>query len=271
MAKARSRYVCQECGSVFPKWSGRCDACEAWNSLVEEASPEAAPKGLGRGKGRTLGFVDLASHSPDTPRRTTAIAELDRVLGGGLVAGSAILIGGDPGIGKSTLLLQAACRLAAETDAVYVSGEEAVDQIRIAGDAPGPQRRAASPLPPPLACATSSPPSDQPDPPRLAIIDSIQTMYVDTLESAPGTVAQVRASAAELIRVAQTARHGTGAGRPRHQGRRDRRPPRAGAHGRHGALFRRRARPPVPKILRGVKNRFGPTDEIGVFEMTDAG
>lgn len=269
MAKARSRYVCQECGSVFPKWSGRCDACEAWNSLVEEASPEAAPKGLGRGKGRTLGFVDLASHSPDTPRRTTAIAELDRVLGGGLVAGSAILIGGDPGIGKSTLLLQAACRLAAETDAVYVSGEEAVDQIRMRAT-----RLGLSDAPLRLAAATSVrdivTALDQPDPPRLAIIDSIQTMYVDTLESAPGTVAQVRASAAELIRVAKrrgtvlvlvghVTKDGAIAG------------PRVLEHMVDTVLYFEGERGHQFRILRGVKNRFGPTDEIGVFEMTDAG
>jgi DNA repair protein RadA/Sms len=269
LAKARSRYVCQECGSVSPKWAGRCDACGAWNSLVEEADPQAAPKGLGRGKARAIDFVDLGTHSPDAPRRGTGIAEFDRVLGGGLVAGSCLLIGGDPGIGKSTLLLQVACRLAGETDAVYVSGEEAIDQIRMRAT-----RLGLSDAPLRLAAATSVrdivAAIDVADPPRLAIIDSIQTMYVDTLDSAPGTVAQVRTSASELIRVAKrrgtvlvlvghVTKDGAIAG------------PRVLEHMVDTVLYFEGERGHQFRILRGVKNRFGPTDEIGVFEMTDAG
>ncbi|HSK40663.1 MAG TPA: DNA repair protein RadA, partial [Arenibaculum sp.] len=110
--RSANRYVCQSCGASSPKWAGKCDGCGEWNTLVEEAVPESAPKGLGRGAGRRLDFVDLTGVSEHAPRRTTDIAEFDRVCGGGLVPGSIVLVGGDPGIGKSTLLLQVVCRLA---------------------------------------------------------------------------------------------------------------------------------------------------------------
>src|SRR5215469_15961169 len=136
MARSQTHYACQQCGSVHAKWTGRCDGCGAWNSLIEEVSREALPAGLGkrgleRRAGRSLGFVGLTGQSMLPPRRQTGIAELDRVCGGGFVAGSAILVGGDPGIGKSTLLLQAAEAVAAQVSAAYITGEEAIDQARL--------------------------------------------------------------------------------------------------------------------------------------------
>jgi DNA repair protein RadA/Sms len=132
MAKSAVRYVCQSCGAVHGKWVGRCEACGAWNTIAEEAAPEASPQGKALAKGRVLDFVPLSGQGEPTPRRATGIGELDRVTGGGLVAGSVLLVGGDPGIGKSTLLLQAAARLALSgASCVYVSGEEAVDQVRL--------------------------------------------------------------------------------------------------------------------------------------------
>ena len=268
LAKPTSRYVCQSCGASFPKWAGRCDACGEWNTLVEEAVPESAPKGLGVARGRRLEFVGLGGVSEAPPRRLTGIAEFDRVCGGGLVPGSAILIGGDPGIGKSTLLLQATARLAREHRVAYVSGEEAVEQVRLRA-----LRLGCAAAPVQLASATNvrdivaSLDSDGPD---IIVIDSIQTMYVDTLDSAPGTVAQVRASAQELIRVAKrrgivllivghVTKEGTIAG------------PRVLEHMVDTVLYFEGERGHQFRILRAVKNRFGPTDEIGVFEMMDSG
>ena len=154
MARAESRFVCQSCGAVHPKWTGKCDDCGAWNSLVEETMRASAPKGLGGGKGgRPLQFVGLHGDAQATARRASAIAEFDRVCGGGLVPGSALLIGGDPGIGKSTLILQAMAALASgksgqKLDCAYVSGEESLDQVRLRarrlGVADAPVRLAAA-------------------------------------------------------------------------------------------------------------------------------
>ena len=272
MARPTSRYVCQECGAVAARWAGRCDACGAWNTLVEEAIPAAAPGGLGRTvKTRGVTFVDLGSGGADLPRRTTGIAEADRVLGGGLVPGSALLIGGDPGIGKSTLLLQVVCRMAgaAGFTCAYVSGEEAVDQVRLRaarlGLSGAPVRLAASTDVREIVATLEG--KDAPD---VLVIDSIQTMFVDALDSAPGTVSQVRASAAELIRAAKrkgtalflvghVTKDGAIAG------------PRVLEHMVDTVLYFEGERGHQFRILRGVKNRFGPTDEIGVFEMTDRG
>ena len=254
---------------MFPKWAGRCDGCGEWNTLIEEAAPDSAPKGLGVGKGRRLEFVGLSGASEPAPRRMTGIAEFDRVCGGGLVPGSAVLIGGDPGIGKSTLLLQAVGRLAQDWRCAYVSGEEAVDQVRLRA-----QRLGCASAPVDLASATNVrdivATLDGGDCPGVIVIDSIQTMYVDTLDSAPGTVAQVRASAQELIRVAKrrgvvlllvghVTKEGMIAG------------PRVLEHMVDTVLYFEGERGHQFRILRAVKNRFGPTDEIGVFEMGDAG
>ncbi|MGP1395193.1 MAG: DNA repair protein RadA [Inquilinaceae bacterium] len=269
MARAATRHVCQNCGAASAKWSGRCDACGAWNTLVEEAGGDAVPRGLGKGAGRKLAFVGLDTATPDPPRQPTGIAEMDRVCGGGLVPGSAILIGGDPGIGKSTLLLQAVCRLARTVPCAYISGEEATEQIRMRAG-----RLGIGTAPVALAAATSVrdivATLDSADGPRIVVVDSVQTLYIDALDSAPGTVAQVRASSAELIRLAKrrgitlllvghVTKDGAIAG------------PRVLEHMVDTVLHFEGERGHQFRILRAVKNRFGPTDEIGVFEMTDAG
>ena len=215
MARPSTQYVCQQCGAAHSKWSGRCDDCGAWNSLVEEQRPEAPPKGLGMrrgagGRGRGLDFAGLEGTGTEPPRLVTGLAEFDRVPGGGLVPGSALLIGGDPGIGKSTLMLQVAAALTKGKGAAggkipgcaYVSGEESIDQLRLRARRLSLEKSTVG-----LAAATSvrdiAATLDNGNPPEAVIIDSIQTMFVDTLESAPGTVAQVRTSAQELIRLAK--------------------------------------------------------------------
>jgi len=271
LAKSSKQYSCQSCGAVTSKWSGKCESCFEWNTIVEEIV-EATPKGLGvKRKGNNLQTVPLkGAMSERKPRHVTGIQELDRVTGGGLVPGSAILIGGDPGIGKSTLLLQATCKLAQSgKKCLYVSGEEAVDQIRMRA-----QRLELENSPVELAAATSVrdiiASIDDADAPDLLVIDSIQTMYVDTVESAPGTVTQVRTSAQELIRAAKrrnvcilfvghVTKDGQIAG------------PRVLEHLVDAVLYFEGDRGHQFRILRTVKNRFGPTDEIGVFEMADKG
>ncbi|MEM7617973.1 MAG: DNA repair protein RadA [Pseudomonadota bacterium] len=271
MAKSTKQYCCQSCGAITSKWSGKCESCFEWNTIVEQVV-EAAPKGLGtKRKGNNLQTVPLkGATSERKPRHVTGIAEFDRVTGGGLVAGSAILIGGDPGIGKSTLLLQAVCKLAQTgKKCLYVSGEEAVDQIRMRA-----QRLGLQNSPVDLAAATSVrdiiASIDGPDAPDLVVIDSIQTMYVDTVESAPGTVTQVRTSAQEIVRAAKrhnvcvlfvghVTKEGQIAG------------PRVLEHLVDAVLYFEGDRGHQFRILRTVKNRFGPTDEIGVFEMAEKG
>jgi len=270
MAKAAAHFVCQSCGASYRKWTGRCEACDGWNTIVEEAVAAAPPKGLGAGKGAKVAFLPMSATGPaPAPRSVTGIAEFDRVCGGGLVPGSAILVGGDPGIGKSTLLLQVAAALSGGREVAYVSGEEAVDQIRMRAI-----RLGLAGAPVQLAAATSvrdiATSLDIAGGPALVVVDSIQTLYVDTLDSAPGTVAQVRASAQELIRLAKrrgfalvlvghVTKEGTIAG------------PRVLEHMVDTVLYFEGERSHQFRILRAIKNRFGPTDEIGVFEMTDAG
>jgi DNA repair protein RadA/Sms len=277
VARSLTSYVCQSCGASFPKWNGRCDACGEWNTLIEEASgPPVGGRALGgksaaRGGARTrLEFVELKGVSEPAPRRTTGIAEFDRVTGGGLVPGSALLIGGDPGIGKSTLLIQATARLAlGGAQCAYISGEEAIDQVRMRA-----ARLGIGDAPVELAVATAlrdiAGALEAGRGPDVAVIDSIQTLYSDALDSAPGTVAQVRACAQELIRLAKkrgftllivghVTKEGLIAG------------PRVLEHMVDTVLYFEGERGHQFRILRAVKNRFGPTDEIGVFEMTDAG
>jgi DNA repair protein RadA/Sms len=274
MAKAQPRYACQNCGASQSKWSGRCESCGEWNSITEEAPREAAPGGLGTGggRGRSVQFERLAEESiKEAPRLVTGIAEFDRVTGGGLVPASALLIGGDPGIGKSTLLLQASAALArAKRGTVaYISGEESIDQVRLRARRMGLGEAEVD-----LATATSVRDIigslETGEVPAAVIIDSIQTMYVDTLDSAPGTVAQVRSSAAELIRLAKrrgfalllvghVTKEGMIAG------------PRVLEHMVDTVLYFEGERGHHYRILRAVKNRFGPANEIGVFEMTDRG
>ena len=202
MAKRTSQYICQACGAVSAKWAGKCEACGEWNSMVEEVVESAAPKGITPRGGRHVDLVGLAGQDTPPARRVSGLAEIDRVLGGGLVPGSAVLIGGDPGIGKSPLLLQVVARLSNGGGCAYVSGEEAGDQVRMRA-----ARLGVSAAPVALAASTNVrdilATLDAPDGPSVVVIDSIQTMYVDSLDSAPGTVAQVRASAQELIRLAK--------------------------------------------------------------------
>ena len=313
MAKSDHAFVCQACGAVHPRWTGKCDSCGGWNSIVQEAGGGAIPKGLGaKKKGRAIELSPLDGPSDRTyPRHMTGIKEFDRVMGGGLVPGSAILIGGDPGIGKSTLLLQAVCALAKrQARCVYISGEESVDQVRMRaqrlGLTPSPQRgegrgeggddlaqphsflrsEAYAPHPNPLptgrgdieiASATnvrdilaSIETREKADAVTLLVIDSIQTMFIDTVESAPGTVSQVRTSAQEIIRAAKSkgmavifvghvTKDGQIAG------------PRVLEHMVDTVLYFEGDRSHHFRILRAVKNRFGPTDEIGVFEMAGVG
>jgi DNA repair protein RadA/Sms len=273
MAKLRTRFVCQACGSVASRWQGQCTDCSEWNTLVEDAgavvTPFAARHNL-RGGGRAIAMVGLDSDLPLPPRTSTGIRELDRALGGGLVAGSATLIGGDPGIGKSTLLLQAAARIAAQGSGVaYISGEEAADQVRLRA-----RRLGLGSAPLRLAAATSVrdilTTLGESATPALLVIDSIQTMHSDLIEGAPGTVSQVRASAHELIRYAKetgaalvlvghVTKDGTIAG------------PRVLEHMVDTVLSFEGERSHQYRILRAAKNRFGGTDEIGVFAMGEEG
>ena len=272
MAKSTTRYVCQSCGASFSRWMGKCEACNAWNSIVEEAAREEMPKGLSRGKGKSIEFVALDGQAPEAMRRPTGNAEFDRVTGGGLVRGSAILIGGDPGIGKSTLLLQIVTAVAGSPKplrSAYISGEEAVEQVQLRAKRLGQQSHAVQ-----IAAATNVrdiiASLDRSDPPDLVVIDSIQTMYLDNLDSAPGTVAQVRSASAELIRLAKqrgfvlmlvghVTKDGQIAG------------PRVLEHMVDTVLYFEGERGHHFRLLRAVKNRFGPANEIGVFEMTEAG
>jgi DNA repair protein RadA/Sms len=269
MAKTSAQFACQSCGATTSKWSGRCDSCGEWNSIVEEAPNEATPKGLGTARGRKVNLVSLAGESHPPPRFQTGVAEFDRVCGGGLVPGSAILVGGDPGIGKSTLLLQVVGGLAARTGCIYISGEESVDQVRMRANRLGLAEADVA-----LASATSVrdlvATLDAQPPSSVVIIDSIQTMFVDSLDSAPGTVAQVRTSAQELIKLAKrrgfvmilvghVTKDGAIAG------------PRVLEHMVDTVLYFEGDRGHQFRILRAIKNRFGPTDEIGVFEMTGEG
>jgi len=271
LAKPAPRFVCQSCGAVTAKWVGRCETCGEWNTIVQETA-EAGP-GLARAKagaGRRLDFVGLAGEAALPPRAATGLAELDRVLGGGLVPASAVLLGGDPGIGKSTLLLQAAASLArAGQRVLYVTGEEAVAQVRLRARrldlADATIGLAAAINLRDIVAALEAEPGI-----TLVVIDSIQTMWLDSLDAAPGTVGQVRACAFELIRLAKSrgfalalvghvTKEGAIAG------------PRVLEHMVDAVLYFEGDRGHQFRILRAVKNRFGATDEIGVFEMTDRG
>ncbi len=270
---AKSQFTCQACGAVHSKWSGRCDACGEWNTLVEEAI-SSAPGGLkapksGSTKSGKVEFVELNSDTTPPPRIIIGVEELDRVFGGGIVPSSATLIGGDPGIGKSTLLLQVAARLARNgLKSIYVSGEEAASQIQ---DRAKRLKVADSPVQ--VATETdlrkvlSALKAAKPD---FIVIDSIQTMWSDSLDAAPGSVSQVRACGQELTRwakksgaamilVGHVTKDGQIAG------------PRVVEHMVDTVFYFEGERGHQFRIMRAVKNRFGPTDEIGIFEMHQYG
>ncbi len=272
MAKLKTRYVCQACGSISMRWQGQCADCAEWNTLVQEAAVESifAAKHDLSGGGQAIALVGLDDEVALPERLATGIAEFDRAIGGGIVPGSAMLVGGDPGIGKSTLLLQVAARLAAAGNrVVYVSGEEAANQVRLRALRLGLGGAQVE-----LAAATSVrdilTTLGSGEPPALLVIDSIQTMHSDLIEGAPGTVSQVRASAQELVRFAKqrdtalvlvghVTKDGTIAG------------PRVLEHMVDTVLSFEGERSHQYRILRAMKNRFGGTDEIGVFAMEGGG
>ncbi|MDC0887151.1 DNA repair protein RadA [Altererythrobacter sp.] len=271
MAKTKRKYVCQACGAVAHRWQGQCGDCAEWNTLVEDAPATVFSQkhDLSSG-GRAIDFVDLNQPGDALVRGSTGLAEFDRALGGGLVPGSAILMGGDPGIGKSTLLLQAAAGIAKSgKHVVYVSGEEATGQVRMRASRLGVADA-------PLKLASSTSVRDilttlgTMEPPALLVIDSIQTMHSDTIEGAPGTVSQVRGCAFELIRFAKetgtalvlvghVTKDGNIAG------------PRVLEHMVDVVMSFEGERSHQYRILRALKNRFGAVDEIGVFAMAGKG
>ncbi len=271
MARDGAIYVCQSCGAVHGKWAGQCGACGQWNCIVEESrsAPPGALKPAATARGRGLTFETLQSDTPEPPRIVTGVAEFDRVCGGGIVPGSAILLGGDPGVGKSTLLLEVTAKAALGGARVaYISGEEAVEQIRARA-----RRMGFADAPVNLASATalreilSTLKREKFD---VVIIDSIQTLWSDAHEAGPGSVTQVRACAGELVRLAKSqgsavvlvghvTKDGQIAG------------PRVVEHMVDAVLSFEGERGYPFRILRAGKNRFGATDEIGVFEMTDRG
>ena len=264
-------FTCTECGASFRKWSGQCDACQGWNTISESKALSSGPKGksLGAMRGKPVPLTDLATQEKEPPRTMAGVGELDRVLGGGLVPASAILVGGDPGIGKSTLLLQAAAQFAHNgLKTIYISGEEASAQVRMRA-----QRLGLKEAPIQLGAETNLRnilTTLDSEKPKLVIIDSIQTIWSDHVDSAPGSVSQVRAAAHELtnfakkrgisvVLVGHVTKEGQIAG------------PRVVEHMVDTVLYFEGERGHQFRILRAVKNRFGPADEIGVFEMTGMG
>ncbi len=271
MARDGAAYICQACGAVHTKWAGQCGSCGAWNTLVEElqSRPPGALAPSKPTKQRGLSFLSLESEGVSPPRIATGVEEFDRVCGGGVVPGSAILVGGDPGVGKSTLMLQVCGEAAARgASCAYVSGEEAVEQIRARAG-----RMGLSHTPVSLAAETAL--RDIVDGLKrekfdLVVIDSIQTLWSDMHEAGPGSVTQVRTCAAELVRLAKkqnmavilvghVTKDGQIAG------------PRVVEHMVDAVLSFEGERGYPFRILRAAKNRFGATDEIGVFEMGEAG
>lgn len=265
---SKTVYFCQECGNESPKWLGQCPVCGAWNSFVEEVVEKTSSKA--QREKRDVRPTHLSEIiSSDEKRISSGMPELDRVLGGGIVQGSMVLVGGDPGIGKSTLLLQVCRNLCSrKVDVLYVSGEESLQQIKIRADRMGTFDDQLS-----LLCETNldiiRSVIDR-SRPRVLVIDSIQTMYSETVSSAPGSVSQVRESTAVLMQIAKgmnitvfivghVTKEGLVAG------------PRVLEHMVDTVLYFEGDRHAAYRVLRGVKNRFGSTDEIGVFEMCQNG
>ncbi|MEB6587791.1 MULTISPECIES: DNA repair protein RadA [Pseudomonas] len=273
MAKAKRLYGCTECGATFPKWAGQCGECGAWNTLVEtmiESAGAAAPGGGRAGwAGQQAQIKTLAEVSvEEIPRFTTSSTELDRVLGGGLVDGSVVLIGGDPGIGKSTILLQTLCNIAVGMPALYVTGEESQQQVAMRSRRLGlPQDQLKVMT---ETCIETIIATARQEKPRVMVIDSIQTIFTEQLQSAPGGVAQVRESTALLVRYAKQSgtaiflvghvtKEGSLAG------------PRVLEHMVDTVLYFEGESDGRLRLLRAVKNRFGAVNELGVFGMTDRG
>ena len=271
MAKTKSIYTCTECGGQSLKWQGQCPHCTAWNTLLETVAEAVHASGVNRfsalaadGRVQTLAEVEAV----EVPRSPTGVGELDRVLGGGLVEGAVVLIGGDPGIGKSTLLLQALAHMSATQKVLYVSGEESPQQIalrakRLALNAQSVTLLAEISLEKIIATLKR-------EQPKVAVIDSIQTVYSEALQSAPGSVAQVRECAAQLTRYAKQAgtsiifvghvtKEGALAG------------PRVLEHIVDTVLYFEGETSSSFRLVRAFKNRFGAVNELGVFAMTEKG
>lgn len=270
LAKAKTRFVCQECGYETPKWMGKCPSCNQWNTLVEEVVVKSNPKHTGIGQGSSQSPEKITSvQTKEESRMLTAMPEFNRVMGGGIVPGSLVLIGGDPGIGKSTLLLQISNQLAQKDISVlYISGEESTRQTKLRADRLGVTSEQLYVL----SETNLQLISNQIDQlaPAFIVIDSIQTIFKDEVTSAPGSVAQVRECTSELMRIAKTkhvpifivghvTKEGAIAG------------PRMLEHMVDAVLYFEGERHHTFRILRGVKNRFGSTNEMGIFEMKERG
>lgn len=271
-AKSKTQYFCNECGAIFPKWQGQCMDCQAWNTLTEERVVTAA-KTITHGIGYSGAANNLVTLMSDIaleqqPRIATELKELDRVLGGGLVPGSVVLIGGDPGIGKSTLLIQTLCHLSQSQNALYVTGEESLQQVTLRARRLGLKEDKLKLLTETrveqiLAVAER-------EQPQVVVIDSIQTVFTDFLQSAPGSVSQIRESAAQLVQYAKktgtalflvghVTKEGTLAG------------PRVLEHMVDTVLYFEGESDSRFRVIRAVKNRFGAVNELGIFAMTDKG
>ena len=268
MAKAKTIYTCTECGASEPKWQGQCPSCHAWNTLVESIAETTSVSRFAP-LAETAGLQKLAGvEAAEVPRQPTGVSEFDRVLGGGLVAGGVVLIGGDPGIGKSTLLLQTLCHIGGARKAIYVSGEESPQQIAMRAKRLGLDASPISLLAEiNLEKIISMLQKHKPD---IAVIDSIQTVYSEALQSAPGSVAQVRECSAQLTRLAKQAgitvilvghvtKEGALAG------------PRVLEHIVDTVLYFEGDQSSSFRLIRAFKNRFGAVNELGVFAMTEKG
>jgi DNA repair protein RadA/Sms len=268
MAKAKTQYTCTECGASEPKWQGQCPSCQSWNTLVETV-PEAATQSRFASLAPTAQLQKLADvEAQDVSRQATGIAEFDRVLGGGLVAGGVVLIGGDPGIGKSTLLLQTVCKVSQSLKSFYISGEESAQQIAMRAQRLGLDASQVDVL----AEINLEKISQvlQQHKPDVVVIDSIQTVYSEALQSAPGSVAQVRECSAQLTRIAKqlgismilvghVTKEGSLAG------------PRVLEHIVDSVLYFEGDQNSSFRLIRAFKNRFGAVNELGVFAMTEKG
>ena len=265
MSRARTQYVCQRCGAVAPKWAGQCSDCGEWNTLVESLA--ASPRSLKSAVSAPVARLDSVP-AEDVVRISSGLDEMDRVLGGGIVPGSVILIGGDPGIGKSTLLLQVLAAVEGRADTLYVTGEESLNQVALRARRLGLPR-----LDLPVMAETRMEAvlaTLQKTRPGLVVLDSVQTLYTDALDSAPGSVSQLRECAAQVVRYAKSAgcavvlvghvtKEGAIAG------------PRVLEHMVDTVLYFEHDGGSRFRVVRAVKNRFGAVNEIGVFAMTDDG